>query len=35
MIALLDDKDATELVMQRLKKTKTNKEFLTNLHKPS
>jgi len=35
MIALLDDKQATELVMQRLKKAKTNKEFLENLHKPS
>jgi transcription termination factor Rho len=35
MIALLDDKEATELVMQRLKKTKTNKEFLENLHKPA
>lgn len=35
MIALLDDKKATELVMQKLKKAKTNKEFLENLHKPS
>lgn len=35
MIALLDDKEATELVMQRLKKTKTNEEFLNNLHKPA
>jgi len=35
MIALLDEKEATELVMQRLRKSKTNQEFLTNLHKPS
>ena len=35
MIALLDEKEATELVMQRLKKSKTNSEFLANLHKPS
>lgn len=33
MIDLLDDRDATDLVMERLKKSKTNKEFLENLHK--
>ena len=32
MIDLLDDRDATDLVIQRLKKSKTNKEFLANLH---
>lgn len=32
MVDLLDDRDATELVMQRLKKSKTNKDFLDNLH---
>lgn len=33
MIDLLDDKDSTELVMQRLRKAKSNKEFLSNLSK--
>lgn len=33
MIDLLDDKEATELVIQRLKKSKSNKEFLETLHK--
>ena len=33
MIDLLEDKDATELVIDRLKKAKTNKEFIDNLHK--
>jgi len=32
MIDLLDDRDATDLVIQRLKKSKTNKDFLSNLH---
>lgn len=32
MIDLLDDRDATDLVIQRLKKTKSNKEFLATLH---
>jgi transcription termination factor Rho len=35
MIDLLDDRDATDLVIERLKKSKTNKEFLDNLHKAS
>jgi len=35
MVDLLDDRDSTELVMQRLKKTKTNKEFLESLHQGS
>jgi transcription termination factor Rho len=35
MIDLLDDKESTELVVDRLKKTKTNKDFLTTLHKAS
>ncbi len=34
MIDLLDDKECTELVASRLKKSKTNAEFLKNLHKP-
>jgi transcription termination factor Rho len=33
MIDLLDEKEATELVIQRLKKSKTNKDFLNNLNK--
>lgn len=33
MIDLLDEKEATELVIQRLKKSKNNKEFLENLNK--
>ncbi|KKU50708.1 MAG: rho, transcription termination factor Rho, transcription termination factor Rho [candidate division WWE3 bacterium GW2011_GWC1_47_10] len=33
MVDLLDDNQATELVLQRLRKTKTNKEFLETLHK--
>jgi transcription termination factor Rho len=33
MVDLLDDRDSTELVIDRLKKTKSNKEFLDNLHK--
>lgn len=33
MVDLLDDRDATELVIDRLKKSKSNKEFLDNLHK--
>jgi transcription termination factor Rho len=33
MVDLLDDKEATELVIERLKKSKSNKEFLENLHK--
>ncbi len=33
MVDLLDDREATELVIQRLKKSKTNKEFLESLHK--
>ncbi len=33
MVDLLDDRDATDLVIQRLKKSKTNAEFLKNLHK--
>jgi transcription termination factor Rho len=33
MIDLLDEKQATELVMQRLRKSKTNADFLENLHK--
>lgn len=35
MMDLLDDRDATSLVLERLKKTKDNKEFLETLHKPS
>jgi len=35
MIDLLDDRDATDLVIQRLKKSKDNKEFLTTLHQGS
>ena len=35
MIDLLDDREATALVINRLKKSKTNKEFLANLHKPA
>ncbi len=34
MIDLLDDRECTDLVAQRLKKTKSNDEFLKNLHKP-
>ena len=33
MIDLLDEKEATELVLQRLKKSKNNKEFLQTLNK--
>jgi len=33
MVDLLDDRDSTELVIDRLKKTKANKDFLENLHK--
>lgn len=33
MVDLLDDRDATELVIDRLKKSKSNKEFLENLNK--
>lgn len=33
MVDLLDDNDCTELVLQQLKKSKTNKEFLENLNK--
>ncbi|EKE00035.1 MAG: hypothetical protein ACD_22C00101G0002 [uncultured bacterium] len=33
MVDLLDDREATELVIERLKKAKTNDEFLKNLHK--
>lgn len=32
MTAMLDDKEATNLVIERLKKTKSNKEFLETLH---
>lgn len=32
MVDLLDDREATELVIARLRKFKTNKEFLENLH---
>lgn len=32
MIDLLDDREATELVINRLKKSKSNKEFLETLH---
>ncbi|MFH1295453.1 MAG: transcription termination factor Rho [bacterium] len=32
MVDLLDDRQATELVISRLKKTKTNQEFLETLH---
>ncbi|PIS23135.1 transcription termination factor Rho [candidate division WWE3 bacterium CG08_land_8_20_14_0_20_40_13] len=32
MVDLLDPKEATELVIARLKKTKTNKEFMETLH---
>ncbi len=35
MIDLLDDREATDLVIERLKKSKSNKEFLDNLHKAS
>ncbi len=34
MIDLLDDRECTDLVVQRLRKTKSNDEFLRNLHKP-
>ena len=33
MIGLLSDNEITELVLQRLKKTKDNAEFLETLHK--
>lgn len=33
MVDMLDDKESTQLVIQRLKKTKSNKEFLDTLHK--
>jgi transcription termination factor Rho len=33
MVDLLGDREATELVIDRLKKSKSNKEFLDNLHK--
>ncbi|HLC93616.1 MAG TPA: transcription termination factor Rho [Patescibacteria group bacterium] len=33
MVDLLDDREATELVAERLRKTKSNEEFLKNLHK--
>jgi transcription termination factor Rho len=33
MVDLLDDREATELVVERLRKAKSNKEFLENLHK--
>lgn len=33
MIDLLDARDTTDLVIERLKKSKNNKEFLDNLHK--
>ncbi|KKS30759.1 MAG: Transcription termination factor Rho [candidate division WWE3 bacterium GW2011_GWA1_42_12] len=32
MVDLLDERDATDLVIDRLKKTKTNKDFLDTLH---
>ena len=32
MVDLLDDREATPLVLERLKKTKSNKEFLETLH---
>jgi len=32
MVDLLDDREATPLVLERLKKTKNNKEFLETLH---
>jgi transcription termination factor Rho len=35
MVDLLDDRESTELVIQRLRKTKSNKEFLETLHKSS
>jgi transcription termination factor Rho len=35
MVDLLDDREATELVIERLKKSKSNDEFLKNLHKAS
>lgn len=35
MIDLLDDNESTELVIERLKKFKSNEEFLENLHKAS
>ncbi len=35
MVDLLDDREATELVLGRLRQFKTNKEFLANLHKAS
>ena len=35
MVDLLDDRESTELVLERLKKSKTNEEFLKTLHKAS
>jgi transcription termination factor Rho len=35
MVDLLDEREATELVIERLKKSKTNDDFLKNLHKAS
>lgn len=35
MVDLLDDRESTQLVLERLKKTKTNQEFLDTLHKAS
>ncbi|MFZ5424207.1 MAG: transcription termination factor Rho [Patescibacteria group bacterium] len=35
MIDLLDDRESTDLVVQRLRKTKTNAEFLQTLHQAS
>ncbi len=32
MVDLLDDREATELILQRLRKTKSNKDFLETLH---
>jgi len=31
MIDLLDDKEATQVVIERMRKTKTNEEFLDSL----
>lgn len=33
MVDLLDDRESTELLIAQIKKTKTNEEFLKNLHK--
>jgi transcription termination factor Rho len=35
MVDLLDDREATELVIERLKKSKSNEDFLKTLHKAS